>query len=863
MAGIEDTRMSAKFTWIAVLSLLLLAKAEDNAYRYPIHGYVFVDANGNGQRDGGESGAAGIGVSDGRAVALTGADGYYYLPNAEKDANHVFVSRPAHFAKDVHFYHILTRSDRERDYNFPLRRARGEEGSRFSFIQVSDVHIWNADTLSDFALRVKDLDEMDRDAAFVVATGDLGHDDRIETLAMYRDTAGNSSFHWHHAFGNHDVSRGEDCAAGYRRILGPDYYSFDYGDWHFTVLNDSLPGTHKMYDWWAADLNLLSRGKSTAVFMHHPPSIYFFELCKSYPQIRAIFSGHRHGIQNLDRGGVLSFNTGTFRFGGCDFTPPGYRLVHVAGDEIRTTYRFFRKKQPVIAEPLLPREGKLDAGEVAALPPWPEYKNGPGRTGTVAGKVKLPLRQVWKVTLEGSPSSPVTAGGKLFIATRNFDGARGNRVHCLGIEDGSSLWTQELDSPVLVSPTLAGGRLYCQTQLGVVYCFSPDGELLWKRETGDGVNDWIFGAPIVDETRVYAGNLDNLCALDSRTGTPIWKRCHGRSWEFSNAILATSDYWLATGAIWAERNIIVADKSSGEILEEFTYAPPQFSAGDFNGRTTIFSKLKGAADPLSAHLREKFAPAARAMLDNYDPGRPPPKALAEALSDVLNRALGDRSFYEKERFAHLQLESEAEKVLGLNPQGENLNLVNRVLLERAYPDDLPRLAQTGIANAIVYKPPLVIVLDYLGLISVFYEPTWQRLWCLRMENGFWTVSTPSADQNRLYAADSAGQIQCLGLDGKRTFWTFALPQGLYDFLPYHNSLTPTATSPLIDEESLFIGSSSGSFYVLDKENGGIRQKIDLGSPITATPAISAPLVFLATWNGEVYALAGEKPAQPE
>ena len=67
---------------------LSLPEAEDQPAHTPVvptapyvAGYVFVDANQNGQRDAGEPGFEGVIVSLGSFTSTTAADGYYLFHN--------------------------------------------------------------------------------------------------------------------------------------------------------------------------------------------------------------------------------------------------------------------------------------------------------------------------------------------------------------------------------------------------------------------------------------------------------------------------------------------------------------------------------------------------------------------------------------------------------------------------------------------------------------------------------------------------------------------------------------------------------------------------------------------------------------
>ena len=69
-----------------------------------VQGTVFVDANGNGQRDADEQGLQGVMVSDGVTVVDTGADGAYTIEAAGAPAL-VWVSLPRDYQVVGRFWH--------------------------------------------------------------------------------------------------------------------------------------------------------------------------------------------------------------------------------------------------------------------------------------------------------------------------------------------------------------------------------------------------------------------------------------------------------------------------------------------------------------------------------------------------------------------------------------------------------------------------------------------------------------------------------------------------------------------------------------------------------------------------------------
>ena len=74
-------RYGFRTAWIAVALLMFLAAGALSRAQapVPVGGTVFEDTNGNGRRDSGERGLAGVAVSNQREVVKTGSDGAYRL----------------------------------------------------------------------------------------------------------------------------------------------------------------------------------------------------------------------------------------------------------------------------------------------------------------------------------------------------------------------------------------------------------------------------------------------------------------------------------------------------------------------------------------------------------------------------------------------------------------------------------------------------------------------------------------------------------------------------------------------------------------------------------------------------------------
>ena len=242
---------------LTVLLLFLMASwtlAEDAPLA---RGIVFHDVDDSGvfQADI-DRPLAGVAVSNGREVVVTGDDGRYELPL--RDPAIVFVIKPRGWAVPLD------------DLNIPrfyyLHMPQGAGGTRYPGLEPTAPP---PESL-DFGLRPQD--EPDRfdvlvfgdtqprdmaeiryiardvvpevigiDAAFGVTLGDLVFDD-LTLFDPLNEMIATIGLPWRHLIGNHDIDFTADtdveARGAYYRTYGPSYYSFSWGPAHFIVLDN-------------------------------------------------------------------------------------------------------------------------------------------------------------------------------------------------------------------------------------------------------------------------------------------------------------------------------------------------------------------------------------------------------------------------------------------------------------------------------------------------------------------------------------------------------------------------------------------------------------------------------------------------
>lgn len=279
---------------LVTLSLACAAESQEKAAR-TVRGVVFDDANGNGQRDKGERGLAGIAVSDQSSVVMTGSDGSFQL-EAGPSAGVVFVSLPDGWAAAGLFWRPLKEAAGEQNSDFALRRR--PTSGEFTFVHASDPHVNDATLprLQRFREMVEQLHP-----AFVLLTGDLVKDalrvPEREASGYYEMIVAELARFTVPVWtvpGNHEIfgiERSKSKVSAdhplygkkmYRHFLGPNYYSFTWGGVRFVGL-DSVDITAEVNDdwyyghidaaqlaWLKSDLAGVTAGLPVVTFNHIP-----------------------------------------------------------------------------------------------------------------------------------------------------------------------------------------------------------------------------------------------------------------------------------------------------------------------------------------------------------------------------------------------------------------------------------------------------------------------------------------------------------------------------------------------------------------------------------------------------------------
>ncbi len=366
-----------------------------------IMGYVYCD---------GEP-VAGVAISDGIDIVTTDDNGIYRI---ESDKRHslVFVSTPKGYkhlteGANINFYqHTVEPADKAEQIDFLLEKSTS---TRFDLLLMADIHL--AARTNDyeqfttgFALDVNihagtlaaaggevlgiDLGDLSWDGYWY--SNDFAIDD---AKRVFNEEVGVPTYH---VIGNHDHDPyyADDFASegAYRRELGPTYYSFNLGDAHVVVLDNTVYlndggdiGTvgDRNYDkyitdaqgtWLQKDLAMVADKTKPLIIALHCPAIAatgwdgntieiasaFSPADKISDMVTALapfsnvhlLSGHEHENSTLRYGSNITSHTvaaisATWWWTGylnnghiCrDGSPGGYKVFTINGDEVSWYYK--------------------------------------------------------------------------------------------------------------------------------------------------------------------------------------------------------------------------------------------------------------------------------------------------------------------------------------------------------------------------------------------------------------------------------------------------------------------------------------------------------------------------------------------
>ncbi len=404
--------MVRNIAWAGLMYVLLSPGAGAETAK----GRVFNDLNGNGTFDAGEPGIAGVRVSDGINVTQSDAQGAYLLEIGDEAV--IFVTKPRGYGVPVdkdqlpRFYYIHQPNGSPSGLRYPGIEPTGPLPDQINFpmIQRDEPTSFEAVLIADPQPQTEiELDFIRDDvvteligttAKFGITMGDIMFDE-MSLFPRYNAIMGQIGIPWYNVPGNHEINylaEGNRYAREtFKRYFGPRYYSFEYGDALFVMLDnieyqgngEGDPGDVRgtggyvanigkvQLAWLKQELEFVEEERLIFVGMHAPLASYLspdatgintadrrelFKLLSGRPNLYSV-AGHTHTTEHVYFGKedgfrgpgefhhhVLSTVSGSWWSGPFDErgvpttdqrdgTPNGYHILEIDGTDLKLRYK--------------------------------------------------------------------------------------------------------------------------------------------------------------------------------------------------------------------------------------------------------------------------------------------------------------------------------------------------------------------------------------------------------------------------------------------------------------------------------------------------------------------------------------------
>jgi len=796
-------------------------------YSFAIRGLVFNDLNQNGLREDHEPGVPGIAVSDGREIVFTDAHGLYVLKNSFKDARFVFITTPANFKKQsggtlFNFYHPLHDSLGQRTFQFPLIQQEFPDSLPVRFIQISDINLNDQKSQTYFSQTVDQIILQQPEVAFIAATGDLVENGAIPAqLADYSKIIKKVSTPIFSIVGNHDLNNGLNRLNNFYQLLGPDYFSFEYANWHFIVLNTVI-NSKKQQQWLQNDLNNCSPAKNIIIFQHSPPSKG--QLTQYSPKnVKAIFSGQRHSNNIIEFTDILSYNTPPFLSGGLDNSPAGFRVVTLESDSVHSQFHLTnenKKNHIVVPAP----------GSIYSNPHLQILLNVPEETFEII-RITYLLSRPNSFDEFGELNQIKKLAWHKYITEALFDGDFNLKLTIFTSDSQQieleSTFTVKLDQeshpendnswPMFkLNPARTGYR--SQT-------LEPPLVLKWFGITYGSMD---YASPIVVNDVVAIASKDrhnltynNICVFDAVTGRFIW--------DFKTVAAINHSLVATEKQIFGQDisgNIYSLDLKTGQLLWQQSVEGVEQHSDEskigFNSAPLIFDNclfVGGATSLTAIQIEDGSVLWSKNIISNrpFLPASAASCASPSAELDYLLMGHSQRIHAFEPHTGKRQWEFPINDTIGTCLIYQNIGYF---------------CSRTGELIAIDLK-------------------SGQKSWSRKLSEAG-ANTTPTSCDSLIIAGSGDGQMIASHYLTGRQIWSFECQESILPISPYRTDLVALTGSPIVTGSVVYFGATDGFLYALNAYTGQLIWKHNLGCPILSTPAVSGRRLYISTFDGNIY-----------
>ncbi|MBV7508274.1 PQQ-binding-like beta-propeller repeat protein [Bacillus sp. sid0103] len=830
------------------LSVFIKPVLADNGFA-TVTGTVYVDKNGNGVQDARENGIPNVSVSDGSQITRTDENGEYSLDiNPERRLSDiVFITVPSGYKvlTDANmtpmFYRDLKdlKADEKRVQDFNLIASPETSKEKFTFANLADVHVKDSsiNNREKFMNEVAQLNKLKGSADFVLVNGDLTYYATDEEFKDYTAATATSELPFYPAPGNHDITSGPDYRSRverYREYFGPEWYSFDYGNKHFVILENHLGFTQpEQLEWLKQDLEMNAKDKQVVAVAHiqlNAPDTPvngtkdFLDVLAKY-NTKLLLSGHTHinDVSGEVIPGAKNIVTSSTNSNTNDFTPSGYRLINMKEDKIETEFKMFGIKDSLtVIHPAPGREipnsktkvqfnvfnststvekveFRIDndpwqkskqSGEFTWSSAWNAAKEEPGEhqlevRATDSEGHSWEKKSTFQISEKNTPVIP--KGGT------DWSMFKGNVKHTGESPDVLSpnlnlAWSYQTPGSIITSsPSIVDGSVYIGTrdendveENSILSIDLATGKQRWQLKT----NAQVQVSPAVSNGIVYASSVrGTIYAVNNETGTLLWEKKIGMEQDGIQRGRMYSSPTVADGIVYQGYStlngsfMIALKGETGETLWDKRMENDQFIAASpvvENGKlyTIAGSSYLYAMDAKTGNLIWKKRPSLSSWSHSA-------------------AALDNGNIYVGFRTGILASVKAMDGTTNWTYQS---------------PDSLE-----GVGK---YMPRQI------------------------------TPSSPAISKGMVYMGFPDGQVAAFDANTGEKKWKFETQGGI-------------VSSAAVSGNTVYIGSNDGFLYGLNRNTGEPTWKFNIGAPVASSPAISGNTLVVGAFDGNLYAFTSK------
>lgn len=494
-----------------MLAILLAVVTVACAQETTVKGRVFLDADGDGIPDSGETGLAGVTVCNGQKLVKTDADGRFQIaagkPGAHDEKVFVFVILPEGYRPTKRWY---VQTPTEKPAHFGLRTFPQGKTADFCFAHLSDTQVGGSD--QGVGVAMEELALLDIKPAFVLNTGDLINH-RLTSWPTYERLVAEAKLPLINTRGNHDPQ--------YDLHFGPTAFAFDSNGLRFVSYYKSR-GIASFLKKLCKDL---PKGMRVVELSHFPTKP---NSPRPFPRVLFHLSGDSH-INMIRQGkdGFMAIRTTSYSYRKRDTAPVGYRIIEIKNGKFDTYFRPAGFKKLLAAA--MPSEGgvyrpgklpvQVNAYSGTSTPASVEVAYGSSAAPPTTGWVALDKEGVFAWSGELDTTS-VTGPQKLHIRVTTVGGQKWTAVQSFTLAAGP---------PLVASPGKGSWPCYrYNSSVAKDATLAPPLQVAWCARIG-GVIENV--SPVVADGKIIQcaswdspEEFKGAVCLDAKTGLQLWRK---------------------------------------------------------------------------------------------------------------------------------------------------------------------------------------------------------------------------------------------------------------------------------------------------------------------------------------------------